>query len=235
MEQTPRCWAGCGPRPRAGGAVPSRARASCRRAGCVHRVQAELQHWVPALLPLPLLPQRAENKQSLWIPVPPAAELCPAPPSAGLQLASGMRGMWDPAHVWQRQGTPGSRPGAVLWAAYGSSGPGCWSPAQRKPAGLLGPGTSSGDRSRAGRSTGVRGSSAGPAWPRLVTMEDAACAVPMTQTLFARADRCCASRAAQTHAAPLQARQQLSWLWQQQLMAGSGGQGRSVGCQLGRG
>lgn len=56
----------------------------------MHAAQTELQAWVPALLPLPVLPQTPENKQSLWIPVPPAAELCPAPPSAGLQLVNGL-------------------------------------------------------------------------------------------------------------------------------------------------
>lgn len=80
------------------------------------------------------------------------------------------------------------------------------------------PGTSS----RVCRSSGVPDSSAGTARLCLVRMEDAACVVPMTQPVFARANRCCASRAAQPHTAPLEARQQLSWPWQQQLMAGSG-------------
>lgn len=80
-----------------------------------------------------------------------------------------------------------------------------------------------GTRSGACRSSGVPDSSAGTARLCLVTVEDAACVVPMTQPVFARANRCGASRAAQPHAEPLEARQQLSWPWQQQLMVGSGG------------
>lgn len=58
--------------------------------------------------------QHPKNKQSLWIPVSPAAKLCPAPPSAGLQLVNGLRGMWDPEHVWQRQEMPGNGPRSVF-------------------------------------------------------------------------------------------------------------------------
>lgn len=58
--------------------------------------------------------EHPENKQSLWIPVSPAAKLCPAPPSARLQLVNGLRGMWDPEHVWQWQEMPGNRPRSVF-------------------------------------------------------------------------------------------------------------------------
>ena len=58
--------------------------------------------------------EHPENKQSLWIPVSPAAKLCLAPPSAGLQLVNGLRGMWDPEHVRQRQETPGNGPRSVF-------------------------------------------------------------------------------------------------------------------------
>lgn len=58
--------------------------------------------------------EHPENKQSLWIPVSPAAKPCPAPPSARLQLVNGLRGMWDPEHVWQRQEMLGNGPRSVF-------------------------------------------------------------------------------------------------------------------------
>lgn len=97
--------------------------------------------------------------------------------------------MWDPEHVWQRQGMPGNRPRSVLWGTYGSC--------SLTPRGAArGPtaGTKAEQAELAVGSTTISAPSA--LHLHLVgTLEDVIWPMFRCQTPPARADTCCPSRA----------------------------------------